>query len=304
MTATNYTTTILVDNSASEVFNAINNVRGWWSEEIEGNTNQLNEEWNYHYQDVHRCKMKIIEFVPNQKVVWRVLDNHFSFTKDPNEWKGDKIIFEITPKDNKTQLQFTQEGLVPENECFDICENAWNTYIQKSLYSLIITGVGMPNGKDKPQTEDEKNLSSSNFTTTFFVNQSPKEVFDAINNVRGWWQGEIEGNTEKLNDEFSYRMKDVHHSKQRIIESKPNEKIVWQVTDSNLSSFKDKGEWTGTKIIFEINEINNKTQVRFTHVGLVPAFECYAGCSWAWGQLVQESLFSLITKGKGTEVFG
>ncbi|HWH63370.1 MAG TPA: hypothetical protein VNS50_08865, partial [Ginsengibacter sp.] len=78
----------------------------------------------------------------------------------------------------------------------------------------------------------------------------------------------------------------------------------WQVTDSNLSSFKDKGEWTGTKIIFEINEINNKTQVRFTHVGLVPAFECYAGCSWAWGQLVQESLFSLITKGKGTEVFG
>ena len=44
MTTVNYTTAILVDNTASEVFDAINNVRGWWSEEIEGNTNQLNEE--------------------------------------------------------------------------------------------------------------------------------------------------------------------------------------------------------------------------------------------------------------------
>ena len=62
-----FTTTILVDNSPSEVFNAINNVRGWWSEEIEGSTNKLNDEWNYHYQDVHRCKMKIVEFIPGKK---------------------------------------------------------------------------------------------------------------------------------------------------------------------------------------------------------------------------------------------
>ena len=51
MTTANFTTTILVDNSANEVFNAINNVRGWWSEEIEGSTDKLNEEWSYHYQD-------------------------------------------------------------------------------------------------------------------------------------------------------------------------------------------------------------------------------------------------------------
>jgi hypothetical protein len=78
---------------------------------------------------------------------------------------------------------------------------------------------------------------------------------------------------------------------------------VWQVTDSKLNSFKDKSEWTGTKIIFEITEINNKTQVRFSHIGLVPAFDCYGDCSWAWGQLIQESLCSLITKGKGVNVF-
>ena len=72
--------------------------------------------------------------------------------------------------------------------------------------------------KDKPQTEDEKNLAQPDFTTTFFVNQTPAEVFNAINNVSGWWQGEIEGNTNKLNDEFTYRMKDLHFSKQQVIE--------------------------------------------------------------------------------------
>jgi hypothetical protein len=44
-------------------------------------------------------------------------------------------------------------------ECFDICSNAWTTYIQKSLRDLITTGKGKPNGKGKPQTEDEKKLT-------------------------------------------------------------------------------------------------------------------------------------------------
>ncbi|MEO5943022.1 MAG: SRPBCC family protein [Ferruginibacter sp.] len=303
MTTSNYTATILVENSAEEVFNAINNVRGWWSEEIEGNTHQLNGEWTYHYQDVHVCKLKIIEFVPNQKVVWQVMENHFSFTKNKDEWTGNKIVFEIDENENKTQINFTQIGLVPDYECYDICENAWNTYIQKSLFSLIKTGIGQPNGKDQPQTEDEKALTSNNFTSTFFVNQKPLEVFNAINNVRAWWQGEIHGNTENLDDEFSYQMKDVHYSKQKIVESIPNKKIVWLITDSKLK-FDNSSEWTGTKILFEIAEINNKTQVRFTHIGLVPTFECYGGCSWAWGELMQQSLHSLITTGKGIDVFG
>lgn len=80
--------------------------------------------------------------------------------------------------------------------------------------------------------------------------------------------------------------------------------MVWLVTDSRLIAFEDKSEWTGTKIIFEITESNNKTYVRFTHIGLIPQIECYGGCSGAWERLIQESLFSLITTRKGTNVFG
>lgn len=159
MNTSNFTTAIIVDESPEAAYNAINNVRGWWSEEIEGSTDKLNELFNYHYEDVHRCKMKITELISNQKVVWVVLENYFKFTKDTNEWTGDKIIFDITNQDGKTAIRMTQEGLTPTYECFDICRDAWTTYIQKSLKNLITTGKGNPNGKGKPQTENEKKLA-------------------------------------------------------------------------------------------------------------------------------------------------
>ena len=156
MTNPDFTTTILVDQTPEEAFNAINDVRGWWSEEIEGSTNKLNDEFRYHYEDVHRCKMKITEFTPNEKVVWFVQKNYFKFTKDKSEWTGTKIIFEIADIDNKTQIRFTHLGLVPGYECYDVCKNAWTQYIQQSLFNLITAGKGQPNGTGKPQTADEK----------------------------------------------------------------------------------------------------------------------------------------------------
>ena len=71
MNTQDFTTAFVVEQTPEEVFNAVNNVRGWWSEEIEGNTSELNDEFDYHYQDVHRCKMKLIEVIPNKKLVFR-----------------------------------------------------------------------------------------------------------------------------------------------------------------------------------------------------------------------------------------
>lgn len=160
MPPSDFTTTFLVDQTPEEAFKAINNVRGWWSEEIEGSTDTLNSEFNYHYEDLHRSKMKITELIPNQKVVWQVLENYFKFTEDKNEWTGNTIIFDISRKGDQTQVIMTQVGLVPQYECYTICSDAWTTYMQKSLYSLITTGKGFPNGKGKPQTDHEKKLAA------------------------------------------------------------------------------------------------------------------------------------------------
>ncbi|AFD07879.1 SRPBCC family protein [Solitalea canadensis] len=148
MTTSDFTTTLLVDQTPQEVFKAINNVRGWWSVAIEGGTDKLNDEFIYSVEDIHQCRMKLIEVVPDKKVVWLVMENYFSFIEDKTEWTGTKISFEISEKDNKAQLRFTHQGLVPEYECFNICSNAWTHYVQESLFNLITTGKGQPNPKD------------------------------------------------------------------------------------------------------------------------------------------------------------
>jgi hypothetical protein len=148
MTKPDFTTTLLVNQSPQQAFDAINNVRGWWSENINGATDKLNGEYIYHYKDIHYCKIKVIELVPDQKVVWLVLDNDFKFTEDKSEWKGTKIVFDISRRDNQTAIKFTHEGLVPQYECYEICREAWTNYIHDSLGSLIATGKGQPSSKD------------------------------------------------------------------------------------------------------------------------------------------------------------
>jgi len=161
METSDFTTVLLVDQTPEVAFNAITNVRGWWSEEIEGDTEKLNDEFTYHYEDVHYCQIKLIEVIPNQKVVWYVKYNYFKFTKDRSEWTGTKMSFEISEKDGKTEIRVTHHGLVPEFECYDICSNAWTQYIQQSLKNLITTGKGNPNATGKPTTEDERKFSAS-----------------------------------------------------------------------------------------------------------------------------------------------
>jgi uncharacterized protein YndB with AHSA1/START domain len=142
-------------------------------------------------------------------------------------------------------------------------------------------------------------MKNQNFTTTLLVDQTPEEVFNAVTNVRGWWSEGIEGNTTKLNDVFVFEVKDVHRSTQKLTEVIPGKKIVWDVIDSHMSFLKDKKEWTGTKVIFDISKKGDKTQLVFTHEGLAPGVECYDACSPAWTQYIQHSLFNLVTTGKG-----
>lgn len=141
-------------------------------------------------------------------------------------------------------------------------------------------------------------MKTQDYSASFTVGQTPKQVFDAINNVRGWWSGEIKGDTDELGAEFTYRYKDMHHSTQKITEFVPGKRVVWRVLDSDLSFLKEKSEWTGTDIVFEISKKDGETELRFTHAGLAPNIECYGSCSNAWGMLVKGNLRNLIITGR------
>ena len=92
-------------------------------------------------------------------------------------------------------------------------------------------------------------METLNFTITILVDQTPEEAFNAINNVRGWWSDAVEGNTSQLNDEFTYRHKDIHFSKQKLVDVIPNKKIVWLVEDSYWRLRMTRPNGRGLKLI-------------------------------------------------------
>jgi hypothetical protein len=85
----------------------------------------------------------------------------------------------------------------------------------------------------------------------------------------------------------------------KITEMIPDKKVVWYATDCDLPWLKDRKEWKGTSVQFDIAEIPGGTQMSMTHVGLTPQVECYANCKKGWDFYAGSSLLQLITEGKG-----
>lgn len=136
-------------------------------------------------------------------------------------------------------------------------------------------------------------MSHQDFTTTILVGGKPQDVFDLLTDARNWWSGlygeEIEGSSQQLGDEFTFRAGNgAHYSRQKLVESTPGERIAWEVTDSNLRFLKQPGEWTGTTLGFRLASRGaDQTEVTFTHAGLSPDIECYNSCAPAWGQYMK-----------------
>ena len=155
MSDKDYTTSFTVDRPALEAFHAINDVRSWWNEDITGDATTVGAEFTHEVKDIHRARIQVTELVPGKRVVWRVMDNWFGFIEDQSEWKGTEVRFELSESDGRTELRFTHVGLVPEYECYDVCQNAWGMYINGSLRSLIATGKGVPNSSPGERRHEE-----------------------------------------------------------------------------------------------------------------------------------------------------
>jgi hypothetical protein len=149
MTNNNYTATIEVAKTAREVFNHVNDVSKWWvrsAEEalsgqqtvFEGQSTKLNDEFIIRSGDRHYSKQRLVEVIPDKRVVWLVTDCKINWLeKDKTEWLDTKMIFEIAARQDSTVLRFTHEGLVPGIECYTNCEKGWDFLIKERLFHFI-----------------------------------------------------------------------------------------------------------------------------------------------------------------------
>ena len=140
-------------------------------------------------------------------------------------------------------------------------------------------------------------MDDASYTTSFVVDRTPEEVYDAVVDVRSWWFGDVEGSSEHVGDEFSYNVPGTHWNSIRVTELVPGARVAWLVTDSRLEFTEVHDEWTGTTVAFDIEPVAAGTRLRFTHVGLVPEFECFTDCSRGGGHFVGRSLQDRIAAG-------
>lgn len=138
-----FTTSIEVATSPHHVFDCLADVAKWWGgPDLEGSTKRLGDEFTITHGDAHYSKQKLIELVPDRKVVWRITEGRLGWLeRDQQEWTNTKLVFEIVPRGDTTVLRFKHEGLVPELECYQRCAEGWSTVIGDYLFRLITEGT-------------------------------------------------------------------------------------------------------------------------------------------------------------------
>lgn len=142
MKSENFQLTLVTNRTPQKVFQSIIKVRDWWTgyhnEQFTGETEHLNDIFHFYAAGgLHQCTQKIIELIPNEKIVWLVTDSHLGFVEKSDEWVNSKIVFEISTVGNNTQIVFTHKGLTPNIECYDSCAPSWTMYLQEKLLPLI-----------------------------------------------------------------------------------------------------------------------------------------------------------------------
>lgn len=147
-------------------------------------------------------------------------------------------------------------------------------------------------------------MDTPNYTRSFVVQRTPEQVYDAISRIAAWWTINTEGSADRVGDAFTITFSDpdgqlVHRTTQRITEAVPGKRLAWTVTACNMPWLKDKEEWKGTTMVFDIAPEGTGARISFTHVGLTPQVECFEQCDRGWEYFLDESLLKLINTGAG-----
>jgi hypothetical protein len=141
-------------------------------------------------------------------------------------------------------------------------------------------------------------MKELDFNCSISLQVTGEEAYEAITQLSAWWAKHVEGDTKTQDSIFKVSFGETW-SRIKITEAVPRKKIVWEVLDCHLPIFKNPKDWEHTSMSWEITTENESTQITFTHIGLVPGKECYTDCKGGWSFFITESLFKLITEGKG-----
>jgi len=137
-----YRSRVTIGRSPDEVFTALatlEGVAGWWMPAAGAATEggELRLEFP---PGVGVFRVDVAR--PAARVAWTVVELDFL-----PDWVGTRIVFDLrSDGSGGTVLAFRHDGLVPQLECYEQCEQGWNYYLP-SLRDHVETGSGRPGNR-------------------------------------------------------------------------------------------------------------------------------------------------------------
>lgn len=125
-----------IDASKGKVFEAISTINGlsnWWTAQTAGNS-EKGDFIQFNFADHGGPKMKVIEVVPNEKVVWECVES-------PHGWVGHTYTFLLDENEGKIRVRFSHDGFPEQDDFYAICNFSWGRYME-SLRQYCQTGNG------------------------------------------------------------------------------------------------------------------------------------------------------------------
>ena len=140
MGSKSYHRTILVNASAAEAIKKIGQIGSWWKKDFSGSSEKLHDRFTVPFGEPSFADFEVSEMKANEKLVWKVTDCHLHWFKDKREWDNTEVVFDLSEENGHTRIDFTHVGLVPEIECYGVCEKGWDGHVTESLVKFINEG--------------------------------------------------------------------------------------------------------------------------------------------------------------------
>ncbi len=125
-----------IDAPKEKVFEAISTIEGlsnWWTTQTKGGEG-LSETIQFNFGSTIGPEMKITELKPFEKLIWEC-------TASQHGWEGHTFIFSIDENEGKTQVRFSHNGWIEQDDFYAICSFTWGRYLE-SLRQYCQTGKG------------------------------------------------------------------------------------------------------------------------------------------------------------------
>ena len=140
-----YSREFQVSAGPESVYDAITKkIDKWWTV-LSNQASEAGETLTIRFERTSRVDLYLREAVPNQILTWDVSQSYMDleFLTKKDEWAGTSMYWKIEPSGKGSKISFRHEGLVPAFECFEVCQNGWD-YFLDSLKDFLNGGQGKP----------------------------------------------------------------------------------------------------------------------------------------------------------------